>query len=84
MDLTGTFDKLLTCAKDVMSNLPDPRKPSNATDYTMQNIGIGGLSVFMMQNPSFLHHQKRLDNSTGKNNYTTKLVEFIGARERYP
>jgi len=71
MYATGIFDKLLNNSHDVLSGLSDIRKSSNAKKYSMESAGIGGLSIFLMQDPSFLHHQKRLEKTTGKSNFAT-------------
>lgn len=71
MYATGIFDKLLSNSRRVLSCLVDTRKPSNAKTYNMESAGIGGLSLFLMQDPSFLHHQQRLGSSCGKSNFTT-------------
>ena len=58
-----------SCA--VMSGLPDNRLSSNGQKYDMQSIGMGGLSVFLMQDPSFLSHQSRLSRGSSSHNFAS-------------
>jgi hypothetical protein len=72
------FQELISKAKDVMSNLTDGREPSNATTYSALEAGMGALSVFFMQDPSFLSHQERLARGSSKHNFNTLFgVESI-------
>lgn len=73
MYATGIFDRLLSNSRSVMSVLSDVRKPSNAREYSMESAGIGGLSLFLMQDPSFLHQQKRLESGSSKSNFGSIL-----------
>ena len=69
MQKTTIFDGLITGAKEVMGKLSDKRMASNATKYTMESAGMGALSIFMMQDPSFLSHQTRLARGTSTHNF---------------
>ena len=69
MQETTIFDGLITGAKEVMGKLSDKRMASNATKYTMESAGMGALSIFMMQDPSFLSHQTRLARGTSTHNF---------------
>ena len=71
MSETEVFKDLISKAREVMSTLSDNRKRSNATKYSMEAAGMGGLSVFIMQDPSFLRHQERLNYGTSINNFNT-------------
>lgn len=50
--------------------LPDRRAGSN-TRYTMADIGLAAFSVFFMQSPSFLAHQRTLEEGRGRSNAQT-------------
>jgi hypothetical protein len=65
------FQTLISKAKNVMSNITDARPGSNATTYSMAEAGMGALSVFAMQDPSFLSHQERLARGTSRHNFNT-------------
>ena len=67
-----SFNKLITKSREVMIDLPDGRKQSNATKYSM-----GALSVFIMQYPSFLSHQQRLAKHSSGNNFS----QFFGCKD---
>lgn len=71
MEQIAVAETLLSCARETMNKLPDNRRPSNATKYTMLSTGMGALSVFFMQDPSFLSHQMRLNQQIGNNNFNT-------------
>jgi len=59
----GVVDKI----REVMERYPDTRKGNN-TRYALSDAVIGAFSVFFMQCPSFLAHQKLMQESQGKNN----------------
>ena len=65
------FQTLITEAKNVMSNITDTRAGGNATTCSMAKAGMGALSVFAMQDPSFLSHQERLARGTSRHNFNT-------------
>jgi hypothetical protein len=50
--------------------LPDKRSGSN-TRYLMADIGLAAFSVFFMQSPSFLAHQRALAAGRGRSNAAT-------------
>jgi len=50
--------------------LPDRRFGSN-TRYAMTDIGLAAFSVFFMQSPSFLAHQRALTEARGRSNTET-------------
>lgn len=77
MYATGIFDRLLSKSREVMSRLSDVRQASNARAYSMESAGIGGLSLFLMQDPSFLHHQQRLEVGSSKSNFSS----ILGAKD---
>ena len=58
--LESEFNLILEEVMKVMSSLRDNRGNNNAKKYSMESVGIGALSVFMMQDASFLSHQQRI------------------------
>jgi hypothetical protein len=50
-----------------LDGLPDQRRGLN-TIYPIGNIGMSAFSVFFMQSPSFLAHQKLLEQGYGRSN----------------
>ena len=51
--------------------MPDHRKPSPNTRYTIQDAVLGAFGIFFTQSPSFLEYQRRLQHTTGHNNAQT-------------
>jgi hypothetical protein len=49
-------------------SLPDYRQPSNNTRYEVKDAALGAFSVFFMQSPSFLAHQRDRHHCKGKDN----------------
>ncbi len=60
------LDRLRAC----FARLPDPRRGDNRR-YTMADIGMAALSVFLMQSPSFLAHQRALAEGRARSNAQT-------------
>src|SRR5262245_21977965 len=58
--LFGSLRRRLDC-------FPDKRRGLNTT-YPIGDIGMAAFSVFFMQSPSFLAHQKRLEQGHGRSN----------------
>ena len=52
-----TFNRLLAILDRTFSGLPDPRTGQN-TIYRMRDAAAAAFSVFFMQSPSFLAHQR--------------------------
>lgn len=50
------------------STLPDHREPNNNQRYTIADGALAAFSVFFMQSPSFLAHQRLLQRRKGRNN----------------
>ena len=48
--------------------VPDVRKPNNNTQYQISDALMAAFSVFFMQSPSFLAHQRMLQSKKGRNN----------------
>ena len=61
---------LLDCLRSCCTALPDRRTGSNGR-YTMAEIGLAAFSVFFLQSPSFLAHQRRLEQGQGRSNCQT-------------
>jgi len=55
-------------------SLPDSRKPSPNTRYTVQNAALGAFGIFFMQSPSFLEYQRQLQANKGRNNAHTRMA----------
>jgi hypothetical protein len=64
---TLQFDELVGYLKTHFLLLPDARTGFNTT-FSIQDAALSAFSVFFMQCPSFLAHQKRLQETKGKNN----------------
>ncbi len=65
------FDDLQTILHQRIAHLPDHRKPSPNTRYTIQDAVLGALGIFFTQSPSFLAYQRRLQHTTGHHNAQT-------------
>jgi hypothetical protein len=50
------------------STLPDHHNPNNNQRYTIADGALAAFSVFFMQSPSFLAHQRLLQRREGRNN----------------
>lgn len=64
------LDTIIDHMQESWERLPDYRKPSNNTKYQVADAACGAFSVFFMQSPSFLAHQRDLNKRKGKNNAT--------------
>jgi hypothetical protein len=69
---------LIRTLRETCARLPDKRTGNNAR-YTMADIGMAAYSVFFMQSPSFLAHQRQLQEGPGhgRSNCET-LFEMMG------
>ncbi len=61
------LESLLGSLRDCLDRFPDKRRGMN-TIYSMADIGMAAFSVFFMQSPSFLAHQRRFDDGHGRSN----------------
>lgn len=52
-------------------SLPDHRQPSNNTQYEIADAAASAFSVFFMQSPSFLAHQRDMHQRKGRDNVAT-------------
>src|SRR5437899_9347927 len=62
-----TWDEQRQHLRKVMGELPDGRTGEN-TSYSMEDIGLSAFSVFFTQCPSFLAHQKTMQQAKGQSN----------------
>lgn len=65
------FDDLQAILPQRIAYLPDYRKPSPNTRYTIQDAVLGAFGIFFTQSPSFLEYQRRLQHTKGHNNAQT-------------
>src|SRR5215468_9856102 len=63
-----SFDHLQALLRQYTAGLPDVRKPSPNTRYTIQNAALGVFGIFFMQSPSFLEYQRQLHQRQGHDN----------------
>ena len=63
----GPLDSLLGSLRGCLDRFPDKRRGMNTT-YSMGDIGMAAFSVFFMQSPSFLAHQRQLEEGHGRSN----------------
>ena len=62
------FDSLLATLNHSIGEMADPRQPSNATSYSLQDSVLGAFSAFFMQSTSFLEYQRHLHSRHGQDN----------------
>jgi hypothetical protein len=61
------LDSLLGSLRGCLDRFPDKRLGMN-TSYGMGDIGMAAFSVFFMQSPSFLAHQRQFEKDHGRSN----------------
>src|SRR4051794_33935974 len=61
---------LLGSLRDCLDRFPDKRRGGNTT-YPMGDIGMAVFSVFFLQSPSFLAHQRQFEAGHGHSNGTS-------------
>src|SRR5690349_10646830 len=61
------LDTLIAKIGNSFDKLTDKRRGQNK-QYSMREIGMAAFSVFFLQSPSFLSHQKKLEKVKGKHN----------------
>ena len=66
----NALEELLSDLKEVCAGLDDKRVGPGYR-YTMADIGLAAFSVFFMQSPSFLGHQRALAEGHGRSNCQT-------------
>ena len=62
-------ERLVESVARCVDTFPDPRRGRNTT-YLLRDVGMAAFSVFFMQSPSFLAHQRRLEEGYGRSNCT--------------
>jgi hypothetical protein len=68
----SAVEQLIAGLGEVCAGLPDRRKgPRHDGDYTMADIGLSAFSTFFMGSPSFLAHQRVLEEGYGRSNCET-------------
>lgn len=67
-----TFDNMVNELRNVMDRFPDVRSGNN-TVYRVADAAIGAFSVFYTQSPSFLAHQKAMEETKGRSNAQTVM-----------
>ena len=68
MGLAIGMPELLSMLRGELDNLPDQRKPSNNSRYTVEEAIKSAFSVFFMQSRSFLDHQRLMKSQKGRDN----------------
>jgi hypothetical protein len=61
------LESLLGSLRDCLDRFPDKRRGLNTT-YSIADIGMAAFSVFFMQSPSFLSHQRYFEQGHGRSN----------------
>lgn len=69
-DVVFTFDDMVGCLREAITTFPDRRTGKNAM-YKLMDAASGAFSVFFTQCPSFLSHQKLLEQRYGLSNAQT-------------
>ncbi|MSP02612.1 MAG: hypothetical protein EXR07_16415 [Acetobacteraceae bacterium] len=64
------LERLLASLRRCCLSLPEQRTGTN-TQYAMADFGLAAFSVFFMQSPSFLEHQRHLATARGRSNCET-------------
>lgn len=66
-----SFETLMAYLSRAISQIKDPRQPSNATQYRLSDVIVGAFSAFFMQCESFLEHQRQMSSRCGQDNAQT-------------
>jgi hypothetical protein len=66
-----SLDKIIGQFQENWRKLPDYRQPNNNTKYEVADAALSAYSVFFMQSPSFLAHQRDMHQRKGKDNAGT-------------
>jgi hypothetical protein len=62
-----SFENLVNKLRERIKEFPDRRIGKNISK-SLEDAALGAFSIFYMQNPSFLSHQKLMETTKGKNN----------------
>ena len=68
-----SFEVMLSYLHRVLEGVEDPRQRSNAQRYSLRDLVLGAFSVFYMQCPSFLEHQRQMQSRQGHNRTFSRL-----------
>ena len=63
-----TFDTFVTHIHNIFDELPDYRTFSPNLTYSIKDAALGAFSMFFNQSPSFLSHQRAMQQAHGHNN----------------
>lgn len=63
-----TFDQLVSLLHEQLDRLPDHRRGGNNTTYEIKDAALEAFAVFFSQSPSFLAHQKKMEDTKGQSN----------------
>lgn len=91
------FDNLVTMFHHQLEQLPDHRTGKNIS-YSIKDAALGAFSVFFTQSPSFLSHQRAMEQRKGRSNagslfqlekmpcdiHIRSLLDPIAPRHLYP
>ena len=78
MGLAIGMPELLSMLTAELEEMPDERKKGNNTKYTVEEAMKSAFSVFFMQSPSFLDHQRLMRSQKGRDNAASLLgIESI-------
>ena len=67
----NALESLIAKLKTACAGLPDRRVGSAPATYAMDDIGLSAFSLFFMGSPSFLAHQRNLENKQARSNCQT-------------
>ena len=67
----NALETLLGGLREVCAGLPDRRKAPGSGGYPMADIGLSAFALFFMGSPSFLAHQRALEEGHGRSNCQT-------------
>ena len=67
----NTLERLIAGLREVCAGLPDRRTGPGGDTYPMADIGLSAFALFFMGSPSFLAHQRALEEGHGRSNCQT-------------
>ena len=67
----NALETLLGARREVCAVLPDRRKAPGGDGYPMADIGLSAFALFFVGSPSFLAHQRALEEGHGRSNCQT-------------
>lgn len=79
----GALEAMLGSLRRRLDGFPGKRRGLN-TRYAMGDIGMAAFSVFFMQSPSFLAHQRRFEEGHGQSNCKSLFGTFKIPRAQLP